>query len=335
LIGHRRTWNEPLELWDDAYLATAEFYGQVARWNNGVDAMIGSESTRRQKHFLDGLGRAVQKATIAGPQVSTVGFDMLFPLLDGLGGDYYREFYPEEERVAWRPEGQFEACRRTSFVSINDMIVGKLEERWPLLSDFLGFQADDLALYQGDDEHVEPLVAAHLRGMQAQFIEGRAYAAGVSEYLKDSLIAMRQKQVPEPVCEQLLASFGNLQEPEQLRMQAESTLLANFELNEIQLTCLLFSPFINAGAGLERFLRNCHPGMLVALPELHRAMRGLHAPEQVMKWMTDVSGLPVRLIVRLYAMGPVCMSAPDEAAAQRYDEDDAVAKPFADRSAEG
>ncbi|TMU83072.1 hypothetical protein FGA82_00175 [Pseudomonas fluorescens] len=335
LIGHRRTWNEPLELWDDAYLATAEFYGQVARWNNGVDAMIGSESTRRQKHFLDGLGRAVQKATIAGPQVSTVGFDMLFPLLDGLGGDYYREFYPEEERVAWRPEGQFEACRRTSFVSINDMIVGKLEERWPLLSDFLGFQADDLTLYQGDDEHVEPLVAAHLRGMQAQFIEGRTYVAGVSEYLKDSLIAMRQKQVPEPVCEQLLASFGNLQEPEQLRMQAESTLLANFELNEIQLTCLLFSPFINAGAGLERFLRNCHPGMLVALPELHRAMQGLHAPEQVMKWMTDVSGLPVRLIVRLYAMGPVCMSAPDEAAAQSHDEDDAVAKPSADRSAEG
>jgi hypothetical protein len=61
LIGHRRAWNEPLELWDDAYLATAEFYGQVARWNNGVDAMIGSESARRQKHFLDGLGRAVRR----------------------------------------------------------------------------------------------------------------------------------------------------------------------------------------------------------------------------------------------------------------------------------
>ena len=43
LIGHRRTFDEPLEFWDDAYLATAEFYGQVARWNNGVDAMIGAE----------------------------------------------------------------------------------------------------------------------------------------------------------------------------------------------------------------------------------------------------------------------------------------------------
>ncbi|WP_311886815.1 MULTISPECIES: hypothetical protein [unclassified Pseudomonas] len=335
LIGHCRTWDEPLELWDDAYLATAEFYGQVARWNNGVDAMVGSESVRRQRHFLDGLGRAVQKAAIAGPQASSVGFEMLFPLLDGLGGDYYREFYPEEERVAWRPEGQFEACRRTSYIPINDMIVGKLEERWPLLSDFLGFQADDLTFYQGDDEHVEPVVAAHLRGLQAQFVEGRTYGAGVSDYLKNSLITMRQKQVPEPVCEQLLASFGDLDEPEHLHMQAQSFLQAHFDLNEIQLACLLFAPFINGGAGLERFLRNCHPGMLVALPELHRAMQGLHAPEQVMKWITDVSGLPVRLIVRLYAMAGIRMPDPDEAAAPNQGKDDAVTEPSADRSAEG
>ena len=43
LLGHRRTYSEALELWDDAYLATAEYYGQIARWNKGVDAMIGSE----------------------------------------------------------------------------------------------------------------------------------------------------------------------------------------------------------------------------------------------------------------------------------------------------
>jgi hypothetical protein len=59
-------------------------------------------------------------------------------------------------------------------------------------------------------------------------------------------------------------------------------------------------------------------------------MQGLHAPEQVMKWMTDVSGLPVRLIVRLYAMGPVHMPAAGEKASQ-----DQVVEPAADRSAEG
>jgi hypothetical protein len=45
--------------------------------------------------------------------------------------------------------------------------------------------------------------------------------------------------------------------------------------------------------------------MLVALPDLHRAMQGLHGPEQVMQWMMDVSGLPVRLIGHLYAMEPL------------------------------
>ena len=175
-------------------------------------------------------------------------------------------------------------------------------------SDFLGFQADDLTLYQGDDEHVEPLVAAHLRGLQAKFIEGRTYEAGVSDYLENSLISMRQRQVPEPVCEQLLASFGNLQEPERLRMQAKAALLASFELNEIQLTCLLFSPFINAGRRARAIfaqLSSRHVGgdCRICTGPCRACMRR----NKCMKWMTDVSGLPVRLIVRLYAMGPVRM----------------------------
>jgi hypothetical protein len=81
-------------------------------------------------------------------------------------------------------------------------------------------------------------------------------------------------------------------------------------LTESQLVCLLFAPFVDNGASLERFLRQCHPGMLVALPDLHRAMQGYPAPEQVLQWMVDVSGLPVSLIATLYRMGPVA-AVPD------------------------
>jgi hypothetical protein len=70
--------------------------------------------------------------------------------------------------------------------------------------------------------------------------------------------------------------------------------------------------------------------MLVALPELHRAMQGLHAPEQVLKWMTDVSGLPVRLIARLYAME--AMPLPTQASPEVQNSDGAMG---GDRSAEG
>jgi hypothetical protein len=41
---------------------------------------------------------------------------------------------------------------------------------------------------------------------------------------------------------------------------------------------------------LERFLRQCHPGMLVAVPELYRAMQGYQVADQIMQWMVDVSG---------------------------------------------
>lgn len=331
MVGHRRSWGESLELWDDAYLATAEFYGQVARWKNGVDALVSSDSARSQEHFLQGLDRAAQKAGIGALPKRGAGFDELFNLLDGMGGDCYRELHAETDLLPWRPLGQFEACRRTHYIGIDDMVVGKMEERWPLLSDFLGFQTDDLLFEPGTGESPDPLVAAYLNGLQAIYIGGHDYEVGVSEYLQRCLAVMRRKNVPEQICERFVATFGNLSDLSEHRSLASSSLQKNIGLNEAQLVCLLFAPFIDGGAGLEHFLRACHPGMLVAMPDLHRAMQGLHASEQVLQWMTDVSGLPVRLISRLYSMDSIQMA--DQAAHAPDPDGSEVAA--GDRSAEG
>jgi len=312
MLGHRRTWNESLALWDELYLSTAEFYGQVARWGNGVDALIASDSVYQQEQFIAGLDRAARKASIGALPRTAGGFADLFRLLDNMGGDYYRELYPEKELTQWRPLGEFEACRRTSYIGIDDMVVGKMEERWPLLSDFLGFQADELMFEPRPGECADPLVGAYLSGLQASYVEGRNYEVGVTEYLQQCLATMRRKGTPEQLCDRFLLTFGNLSNLTEQRAHATSSLQRNFGLSEAQLICLIFAPFIDGAAGLERFLRTCHPGMLVAMPELHRAMQGLHAPEQVLQWMTDVSGLPVRLINRLYAMDGIRM---DEQAA--------------------
>ena len=116
---------------------------------------------------------------------------------------------------------------------------------------------------------------------------------------------MRRKQLPETVCDHALQTYGNPATLSDQRELAQAEAQRNLGLNEAQLVCLLFAPFVENGASLERFLRQCHPGMLVALPELHRAMQGKPAPEQVLQWMVDVSGLPVSLIGTLYRMGPV------------------------------
>ncbi|MNN58317.1 hypothetical protein D3C81_1733620 [compost metagenome] len=133
-------------------------------------------------------------------------------------------------------------------------------------------------------------------------MQGRDYAGGIAQYLQRALVMMRRKELPERLCEQAIEVFGNPATLKEQRARATAETQKILGLSEAQLVCLLFSPFTEQGAGLERFLRLCHPGMLVALPELHRAMQGHAVAEQIMHWMMDVSGLPVSLIGQLYRL---------------------------------
>ncbi|KPG95875.1 hypothetical protein AEQ67_18110 [Pseudomonas sp. RIT-PI-q] len=305
MVGHRRTWSGPLHLWDDGYLASGEFYGQIARWDRGVDALISGDTPRQQKQFLDGLTRAAAKVGLRTSNHNETGYEQLFALLDELGSDCYRAIYPEPAQAAWRPAEQFEACRRATFIDVHDMLVSSLEERWPLLTEFLGFQPDELAVQLSDNEYVSPTISAHIRGLQACFVHGRSYESGIVEYLQRALVMMRRKRLPERLCEQAMEAFGNPAMLTDQRALASTEAQKNLGLSEAQLLCLIFSPFVEHGAGLERFLRQCHPGMLVAMPDLHRAMQGNPAPEQVLQWMVDVSGLSISLIGKLYRMALV------------------------------
>ncbi|UWF46723.1 hypothetical protein NYP20_15320 [Pseudomonas sp. N3-W] len=302
MLAHRRTWTEPLDLSDDGYLSTGEFYGQIARWDGGVNALINSDSPRQQKQFINGLSRAARRADLGMVNFTSSEIDRLFALLDNLGSDYYQAFYVNQEQAPWRPLDSFEACRRSTCIDIHDLLVAKLEERWPLLTDFLGVRSDELATHLSIQEFICPMIAAHVRGLAACFVAGNNYEAGQSEYIRRALVLMRRKHVPERLCEQAEALFADSAVMAEQRIQAAADAQKTLGLSEAQLICLLFAPFVDQGAGLERFLRRCHPGMLVAMPDLHRAMQGHPVPEQVLQWMIDVSGLPVSLIGTLYGM---------------------------------
>lgn len=305
MVGHRRTREGALDLWDNGYLATGEFYGQISRWDSGVDALISSETTRQQKQFLEGLQRATAKAASRPTIQHESSYEALFALLDELHGDCYRAFYPELNQTQWRPADRFESCRRTTFIDTNDLLVSHLEERWPLLTEFLGYRPDALPTPFGENEYVSLSLSAHVRGLQACFMHGGSYDAGVTEFLQRALVMMRRKQAPESACQLAEKLFGRLATQPEQRGLAAAEAQKSLGLNEAQLVCLLFAPFVDKGEGLERFLRRCHPGMLVAMPDLHRAMQGHPVPEQVLHWMVDVSGLPINLIGKLYRMAPL------------------------------
>ena len=303
MVGHLRHREAPLDPGDDGYLSTGEMYGRLARWSGGVDALINSDSPRQQKRFLDGLSRAAHKVGLAIPLQGTSGFAELFALLDSLGGDFFRELYSEQERKQWRPESEFELWRRAHCIEIHDLILSNLEACWPLFSEFLGVQPVDLVIDSHENPYLSPQACAHLHGLYALFVEDRGYEAGVTDFLHRIQVMQRRQHASEPLAEGPQAAF-NIDWTE-YRTRASTQAHAATGLTEAQLLCMLFAPFVDEGAGLETFLRRCHPGMLVAMPDLHRALQTGQAPDQVLQWMLDVSGLPVSLLRRLYTMRSV------------------------------
>lgn len=308
LLGHLRTPGCLYEVGDEGYLAMGDFYAQMARWDGGVDALVGGETARQQRQFLAGLLRGARKAGLTPIAGGVQSFEGLFPTLEALQDDLYRELYTDQDRVEWRPEAQFDARRGTIHIDIQDLVTGNLEERWPLLTEFLGLQPDELDVQMRENDFASPLLAAHFHGLQTTYLYGHSYERGFTHYVQHALLLMRRRGVPERFCSQAMALYGDPRDVPELRIQANIEAQQTLGLSEAQQVCLLFAPFVEGGAGLERFLRRCHPGMLVAQLDVHKALQGLPAPEPVLQWIVDVSGLPIALVRSLYARTAVASS---------------------------
>nr|WP_314872706.1 hypothetical protein [uncultured Pseudomonas sp.] len=80
----------------------------------------------------------------------------------------------------------------------------------------------------------------------------------------------------------------------------QARLMQVLELTEKQLICLLHAPFAGHGAGLASFIECYHPGMLVAMPYLHRALLGKPCPDGVLHWLVEASGLSLVQLRAVY-----------------------------------
>ncbi|MGO4004927.1 hypothetical protein ABVN23_28145 [Pseudomonas fluorescens] len=322
LLGHLRTPGSIYEVGDEGYLAMGDFYAQMVRWEGGVDALVGGETARQQRQFIAGLLRGARKAGLSAMPVPTQSFEGLFDILDELQEDLFRELYAGHDQVEWRPHSGFDARRGTLHIDIQDLVTGNMEERWPLLTEFLGLQPDERDLQMRENDFASPLLSAHFHGLQAAYLYGHTYERGFTHYVQHALLLMRRRGVPERFCQQALALYGEPRDVAELRVQANIEAQQVLGLSEAQQVCLLFAPFAHGGAGLERFLRRCHPGMLVAQLDLHKALQGQAAPEPVAQWIVDVSGLPLAQVRSLYARDPIDAGEPipsQEAAPARSD----------------
>jgi len=308
LGGHLTAGDARTTFCNACYLAMGDFLGRAASWGEGVSAVICGESLKEQKQYATWITRLARRNGHTLEHWHTLGFSRALSTIDSVGRVYYRELYGEESMPTdfmLRPQGYPDPSTGPAFLPVTDLIGFRTEEHWALLTDFLGFRFDDLAFSFSESDCANPLLMAHMRGLMAQFVQGRDYADGIAEYLELAAGLMRRRRMPKRLIQQALAAYDDPEKIEARRALASGYAQEAFGLNETQLVCLLFAPFVDAGARLEAFLRGCHPGMLVAQSDLHKALAGQSAPDQVVQWLVDVSGLSLQGLQNLYARSRV------------------------------
>ncbi|WP_236530775.1 hypothetical protein [Pseudomonas syringae] len=299
MVGHLTSGDCQATLCNDTYLALGDFYQRVTTWQGGVHALVSGDSPRRQRQLLAWLKNAAQGTSLAGDSDRALSLNSLFARMDEWSQRYYQDVYGEH--YVADPAPSQPGHRHLAYISVADLLDGAAPSSTPLLTEFMAYAPDPFGFQFSQPAYANPMLMAHLRGLQAECLRDLDYEDGVDSYIQSAGHYMRSRQMPEELLAQAATQEG--------RTLSSTYARQFFGLDETQLICMLFSPFVQHGERLEGYLRQCHPGMLVALPELHKVLQGTASTEMLQQWLVDNSGLSMPLLRHLYRKRPLVPGA--------------------------
>lgn len=298
MVGHMTAGDCRAALSNDTYLALGDFYQRASTWRGGVHALVSGDSPRKQSHLLAWLKKTALGTGVAAPKAWPQSLNGLFARMEEWSTAYYDDLYGEEHAPRVTPS--LAGHRHLAYIGIADLLDGVDPRSSSLLTEFMAHTPDALGFHFSHPAFSHPLLMAHLRGLQAECLRTLDYEMGVEGFIQQVAPFMRRLHLSEAMFAEACTGDG----------RTLSATQANqfFGLDETQLTCLLFSPFIHHGERLESYLRQCHPGMLVALPELHKLLQGKPCADMLQQWVVDTSGLPLPLLLHLYQKRPMVIT---------------------------
>lgn len=277
------------------YLHLAELAYLASYWEGGVDAVISADTLSDRKRFLAWSRRALRQARLLGARPLHACASTLLQGLSGLRRCYLDQLHGRLQGQAQEMDPSRPALR---FVTIDDLVSDR-DSPGERLDGFLGYRVDDQVFSSPRTGMANPMLLAHLQGLRAEFLCSSTYVEGMEDHLCQVRSLEPRNRLPATLP---AAARERWQRDswKQWRAEASAFALKHYGLSDTQLVCLVFSPFVAQGRRLELFLNRCHPGMLVALPYLHKALRGEPAPEPVAQWLVDISGLSLTHLRTLY-----------------------------------
>ncbi|MGY1919202.1 hypothetical protein ACW9IF_09830 [Pseudomonas tolaasii] len=309
MMGHFTSGDIRATLCNDTYLALGGFFQRVTAWNDGVHAVVSGDSPRKQGQLLGWLKKTAQATGAQMPAGKPSSLNGLFARMCQWSDDIARDLYGEH--YAAKADASPGVHRHLAYIGVADLLEGGSGSHAPLLSEFMAHAPDPLGFQLSHSAYAIAPLMAHLQGLQAECLRALEYEVGVEEFFMQAQTYLQERQAPPTMLSQAISPEGRAAAAEQARQF--------FGVEESKLLCLLFSPFIHHGERLEGYLRQCHPGMLVALPELHKVLQGKPASEMLQQWVSDTSGLPLPLLQQLYQKRPLVHGTVNTVCTRRYE----------------
>ncbi len=281
LCGHMGSARLYARLQHEGYMALTRIYRRLLAWRGGADAIAVDYPPVQRRRFVS-WGMASLRSAGQGPLPRGQwqgtrclrALELLAHPSDMLPCPAHGRYVGEVKEAAFLP--LFE-------------MMGTLPNYSGLLA-FLGCKVAEPIFHPSEGRHRHVALLGHIAGLRGEHVEQCGYAAGLQRYLRLLRGGANPAVRVPPV--------------ELAREQAQALARVAYGLTETQLTCLVFAPIVGHAAGMEAFLRACHPGMLVALPYLHKALQGAAAPDQVTQWLQECTGLPLPVLQELYRLRP-------------------------------
>ena len=251
--GHRFRADARSTFCNACNLSMVNSFGLAAHYEGGVDVIITGDSPQEQTAYL-AWARHLSRLFDAPVADKSRGFSGFLQTLDGVAERYFADIYGADQvtqahRITWQLE------RDPLFFNIYQDTAYEAGAHWSLLTEFMHFRFDELMFSFSESDCGNPTLMAHIRGLRAETLMQRNYAEGIREYVRFALGLMEKKDFPPQLIAEMAARYQDDAAIERARQRAAQFAEQAFGLNETQLVCMIYSPFIAQGHQLNVWLR--------------------------------------------------------------------------------
>ncbi len=275
MTGHRTLADARPSFCNACNLSMVNAFGLASAHAGGVDLIVTGDSRREQRAYLVWVNRLAQQFGLEGTEgAERSGFKGFLGTMNNISQAYFRDIHGGDAVEAVH-ERRIESRVRSSlqFFSIYDDTAYASGDHWELLTDYLGFQFDDLAFSFTESDCANPALMAHLRGLKCERLFGRSYLEGISEYVQFAISLMHKKQFPPMLVDKVRARYADDASILNMRGVMDTFAAEAFGLDEVQLVCMVYSPFTDAGRNLALYLQREQPTLAGSTAAIHSLLR--------------------------------------------------------------